>query len=234
MKEKDDGDLFINKLVDLLNWFAQQVRRERLKLHRQLSSVLQVGRSLFFEIFFIWNLLSGASSSWQVCFDYLWQVTIVSDQVCRSQVDLLQWFFCKSPAWVCYWVLIMLHTQRRPHDRKTNIIRVAGSTIYDKWKIDWTCLISTCILGFGLWELFFSGPASPAPPPPCSPLVVGSTMMWFVSSPSSTASISLRACDALFCLQRKTCSASFYLCVIFFQRDPKNWSISFCSGYRES
>ena len=52
-KEKDDGDLFINKLVDLLNWFAQQVRRERLKLHRQLSSVLQVGRSLFFEIFFI-------------------------------------------------------------------------------------------------------------------------------------------------------------------------------------
>ena len=53
MKEKDDGDLFINKLVDLLNWFAQQVRRERLKLHRQLSSVLQVGRSLFFEIFFI-------------------------------------------------------------------------------------------------------------------------------------------------------------------------------------
>ena len=48
-KEKDDGDLFINKLVDLLDWFAQQVRRERLKLHRQLSPVLQVGRSLFFE-----------------------------------------------------------------------------------------------------------------------------------------------------------------------------------------
>ena len=52
-QEKDDGDLFINKLVDLLDWFAQQVRRERLKLHRQLSSVLQVGRSLFFESFFI-------------------------------------------------------------------------------------------------------------------------------------------------------------------------------------
>ena len=43
------GDLFINKLVDLLDWFAQQVRRERLKLHRQLGPVLQVGRSLFFE-----------------------------------------------------------------------------------------------------------------------------------------------------------------------------------------
>ena len=49
MHFNNNANLFIDKLVNLLDRLSQEVRRERFKLHRQLSPVLQVGSSLFFE-----------------------------------------------------------------------------------------------------------------------------------------------------------------------------------------
>ena len=44
--DDNDANLFIDKLVNLLDRFAEEVWWERFKLHRQLSAILQVGCSL--------------------------------------------------------------------------------------------------------------------------------------------------------------------------------------------
>ena len=44
--DDNDANLFIDKLVNLLDRFSKEVRGERFKLHRQLRPVLQVGRAL--------------------------------------------------------------------------------------------------------------------------------------------------------------------------------------------